>query len=119
VAQISLGLCYLSGQDVRADYAGRKSGASRARLTLGRMYAQGLGVPENAAKAIHFFERVTTRPDQFFAQIDLARVFADGLGVPTDWKAALEWYSKAIANGEDLGDCEELAEAKAYVASKP
>jgi TPR repeat protein len=126
VAQSLLGLCYLSGEHVKVDYAralhylslAASEGAPRAMLNLGRMYAQGLGVSQNAAKAIHFFERVTTRPDQFFAQIELARVFADGLGVPTDWKAALEWYSKAIANGEDLGNCEELAEAKAYVASK-
>ena len=63
--------------------------------------------------------RCGCRPDQFFAQIELARLFADGLGVPSDWNAAAEWYSKAIANGQDLGDCEELAEAIAYVASKP
>jgi len=127
VAQSILGLCYLYGEDVDVDYLqafrylslAAEQGAPRASLNLGRMHAKGLGVTQDTAKAIRLFERVKTRPDQFFAQIELARIFADGLGVPTDWNAAVEWYSKAIANGEDLGDCEELAEAKAYLASKP
>ena len=60
VAQSLLGLCYLSGEDVRVDCAqalhylalAASEGASRAMLNLGRMYAQGLGVSQDAAKAI-------------------------------------------------------------------
>jgi len=65
----------------------------------------GPGVSQNAAKAIHFFERVTTNQINFLRRSNL-REYLRMVAVPTDWKAALEWYSKAIANGEDLGNCE-------------
>ena len=66
VAQGMLGVCYLHGHDVEVDYkeafrflsAAAEFGASRAVLNLGRMYSQGLGIPQNVPEAIRLFEAV-------------------------------------------------------------
>lgn len=128
VAQSILGLCYLYGHDVEADYkeafrflsAAAEQGASRAVLNLGHMYAQGLGVPQNVPKAICLFEAVgkpSSSTDAFAARIELGRVLSRGVGMPIDKDAALKWYSAAIELAADDDDSEDLREARAYVAS--
>jgi TPR repeat protein len=127
VAQGMLGVCYLYGHDVEVDYkeafrflsAAAEQGASRAVLNLGRMYAQGLGIPQNMSEAIRLFEAVgrpTGSTDAFGARIELGRIFTRGVGVPIDAEAARKWYSAAIELASDEEDPEDLREARAYVA---
>ena len=122
-SQCVLGLFYLYGYEVEKDYAkafrflsaAAEKGASRAVLNLGRMYAQGLGIPQNLPEAIRLFERaakLVDSSDGFAARIELARIFAQGLGVPVDVKLAQKWYAAAVDVATDEDDPEELKEAR-------
>ncbi len=59
VAQSILGVCYLDGIEVEADYSeafrllssAAAKGAIRATAHLARMYAQGLGIPRDVSEA--------------------------------------------------------------------
>jgi hypothetical protein len=123
-AQSVLGICYLDGIDVEVNYqeafrllsGAAKQGASRAVVGLARMYAEGLGIPQNANEAIRLYKTVSNA--EFFARIELGRIYSRGLGVPSDADEALRWYSAAAEFEGRVGDCAELDEAKVYVAGK-
>jgi len=44
-------------------------------------------------------------------------LYSKGTGVPADKDAARKWYSAAAAQADRVADCEELREAKVYVAN--
>jgi TPR repeat protein len=79
------------------------------------MYAEGLGIPKNLPEAIRLYE-AAAKAGEFFAQVELGRIYSRGVGVRPDPEAALRWYSTAAAQEGSVGDCDELQEAKAYVA---
>jgi TPR repeat protein len=124
VAQTVLGLCYLDGIDVEIDYreafrllsAAADRGAPRALANLARMHADGLGVPKNVQEAIPLYESAANA-GEFLAQVALGRLYSRGEGIPANPVAALRWYSAAVAQQDGVDDCEELREAKAYVAN--
>jgi len=113
----------LDGIDTEVDYAealrflsaAAEKGAPRAMAGLGRMYAEGLGVPRNPAEAVRLYEASANR-GEFLAQIELARIFSRGLGVAVDSQLALKWYSAAAAQEDRVGDGKDIQEATAYVA---
>ena len=131
--QSVLGLCYLYGVDVEADYKEAfrllsLAGTSRAVANLARMYAEGLGISKDLAEAIRLYKAVAKF--EFRAQLELGRIYSRGVGVPTDHDEALRWYSAAAARDDDdcvedpinaafvgSGTFEEVQEAKAYVAN--
>ena len=128
-----LGLCYLYGVDVQVDYKEAfrllsMAGTSRAVANLARMYAEGLGISKDTAKAIRLYKAVGR--SEFRAQLELGRIYSRGLGVPIDPVEAFRWYSDAAAREErdcvddpinaafvSSGTFEEVQEAKAYVAN--
>jgi TPR repeat protein len=79
------------------------------------MHVEGLGIPKNLPEAIRLFE-AAAKAGEFFAQVGLARIHSQGLGPPADSDAALKWYSAAAAQADRIAECEELREARAYVA---
>jgi TPR repeat protein len=113
----------LDGIDVAVDYkeafrlltGAANRGAARAAANLARIYAEGLGIPKDIAKAIRLYEQAA-KAGEFLAQVELGRIYSRGLGVPTNPKAALIWYSDAAVQEGRVDACEELKEAKAYVA---
>ncbi len=123
VAQSVLGACYLDGIDVEVDYQeafrllskAASQGASRAVVNLARMHAEGLGIRRDVVEAIRLYQTVANV--EFLATVGLGRIFSRGLGVPPDPDEALRWYT-AAAECKDIDDCEELREAKAYVAGR-
>jgi TPR repeat protein len=123
VAQTILGACYLDGIDIEVDYEeafrllskAASQGASRAVLNLARMHAGGLGIDRNVLEAIRLYKTVANV--EFLAPVELGRIYSRGLGVPSDPEEALKWYTAAAAS-KIVGDCEELREAKAYVAGE-
>jgi TPR repeat protein len=124
VAQSVMGICRLEGLfGVPVDYSEAlrflsgpaENGAPRALACLARMYAEGLGVDQNIDQAISLYKRAAINND-FLAQIELGRIYAHGKGVPVDPVQALTWYSAAVAQSHLVGDCDELAEGKAYLA---
>lgn len=124
VAQSMLGICYLNGIDVEVDYGeafrllseAADKGASRAIVNLARMYGEGLGVSKNPVESIRLYE-VAATAGEFFAQVALGRIYSRGESVPISSDSALRWYSAAAAQSDRVADCEELREAKEYVAS--
>ena len=92
VQQSILGLSFLYGDEVTVDYRealhwltlAANQGASRAMLNLGRMYAQGLGVDVDVARAIELWDRLIARgdgyPDVAEARDELAKVRGEPAG---------------------------------------
>ncbi|HSY60180.1 MAG TPA: tetratricopeptide repeat protein [Terriglobales bacterium] len=123
-AKSILGICYLDGLDVDIDYAkafqllseAAANGASRAIVNLARMYAQGLGVPADIREAIRLYESVGNF--EFLAAIELGRIYSRSLGVASDRSKAAHWYGIAVSQQSTVVDCDELREAKAYLAGK-
>jgi TPR repeat protein len=124
-SQTLLGICFLEGIEVEADFAeafrllslASSRGASRAILNLAKMYANGIGVPQDTSEAIRLYQRAAER-GEFLAQVALGRIYAQGSGVARDEQAALKWYSIAAAREATVVDCDELNEAKAFVSAK-
>jgi len=132
VAQSILGICYLNGIDVDANYSGAfrllsVAKTSRAVVNLARMYAEGLGIPKDMVQAIRLYKAVVKV--EFRAQIELGRIYSRGDDVPVDLQQALKWYSAAAAldennYGSDAATAvlagsatqQEIREAKEYVA---
>lgn len=135
VDQGFVGWCYLYGKHVGVNYeeafrwlsAAAEQRASRPFTHLGRMYAEGLGVPQDIAEAIRRFRAVEKVEPR--AQLGLARIYAQGHGVLADSAEALRLY-KAVADCDYLHPDpaaaafagaltpEEVDEAKAYIAER-
>jgi hypothetical protein len=132
VHQGFVGWCYLYGKHVEVNYdqafrwlsAAAEQRASRPFTHLGRMYAEGLGVPQDFAEAIRRFRAVEKVEPR--AQLGLARIYAQGNGVPDDPSEALRLYKAVVACDYIHPDPaaaafagaltpEEVEEAKAYV----
>jgi TPR repeat protein len=131
-AQSILGVCYLHGIDVDANYSEAfrllsVAKTSRAVVNLAWMYAEGLGIPKDMAQAVRLYKAVANV--EFRAQLELGRLYSHGDEAPIDLREALKWYSAAAARDENnyVGDAataafagsatqEEIREAKDFVA---
>jgi TPR repeat protein len=135
VAQSILGICYLYGRGVRVNHkeafrllsAATEKRASRAVLNLARMYAEGLGIPQDLAEAIRLYEAVAKV--EIRARLELGRIYSRGMGVAANSKKAHTHYSEVAAREgavEDLSTAalagavtsEEIQEAKDYIAGR-
>ena len=78
-----------------------------AQLTLGRMYANGEGVPQDYAEAVRWFRLAAEQgyPD---AQYALGTMYADGHGVPKDSLLAYMWFSIASDGGKSVGELRDM-----------
>jgi hypothetical protein len=122
VAQTVLGICFLDGTDVEVNYQeafrllslAAKQGTSRSVVNLARMYEEGLGVEKDMAEAIRLYQAVDKV--EFFAQIALGRIYSRGKSVVADRAEALRYYSLATEWEDRIVDCEEMQEAKEFVA---
>jgi uncharacterized protein len=76
-----------------------EQGYRLAQYTLGLMYEQGQGVPQDYTQAIKWFGRAAVRgvPQ---AQFELGMLYANGLGVPQDFILAHAWVNLAAASAE-------------------
>jgi TPR repeat protein len=135
VNQGFVGWCYLYGKYVDVDYqqalrwllAAAEQRASRPFTHLGKIYSEGLGVPQDIAEAIRRFRAVEKAEPR--AELGLARIYAQGIGVPVDPAEALRLYAavaacdfihpdQATAAFAGAITPEEVEEAKSYVAER-
>jgi TPR repeat protein len=122
VAQTVLGTRILFGAGMPIDHdmafqllsRAARSGARRAVMHLAGMYARGQGTTLDLVEAARLYERAA-RAGEFLAQIALGRLYSDGT-LPVDLERARHWYLAAVAQQEMVADCEELQEAKAFLA---
>jgi TPR repeat protein len=64
------------------------------------MYANGEGVPKDAAKAVEWYRKAAEQGNAH-AQFNLARMYDVGEGVPKDTAKAVEWHRKAAEQGHE------------------
>ncbi len=67
-----------------------------AQYSLGWMYAEGLGVPQDHTEAARWY-RLAAEQGDVVAQYTLGVMYANGEGVPQDYKEAVRWYSRAAS----------------------
>ena len=65
------------------------------------MYYAGLGVPQDDAKAAHWFKKGAEQGNAI-AQSNLAVMYYKGSGVPQNYAQAFYWYRKAAEQGDAL-----------------
>ncbi len=70
-------------------------GHPKAENNLGMLYAQGMGVGQDYAKAVKYWKQSGTAD----ANNNLGICYDQGLGVPVDKKMAKQYYQLAIAGG--------------------
>jgi TPR repeat protein len=80
-----------------------------AMFQLGRCYDKGLGVPQDYAKAVEWYQKAAEQ-GLAMAQYNLGVCYKRGQGVPQDYAKAAEWYQKAAEQGHadaqnNLGNC--------------
>lgn len=75
-----------------------KKGDPAAQFSLGWMYANGQGVPQNDVEAARYYTQVVENdPMSSVAQFSLGFMYIQGRGVEIDHKKAMELFSKAAA----------------------
>ena len=79
-----------------------------AQYTLGGLYMEGLGAPENLTEAARWYRRAADH-GVVAAQIVLGAMYADGSGVPQDYVRAHMWFNLAAARGNE--DARELRDS--------
>lgn len=78
-------------------------GDSRAILSMGYCYEDGIGVRKSKLKAFEFYHQAA-KLGLSDAQWNLALCYEDGFGCKKDLKQAFKWYKKAAL----LGDAESM-----------
>jgi TPR repeat protein len=109
---LAFGLCaadFEAGKQAyeKGDYAGAlkewqplaEKGAPHAQYNVGLIYAKGLGVMPDPAKAAEWYRKAAEQ-GIIPAQYNLALMLASGEGVAKDPAEALKWFQKAADRGD-------------------
>ena len=94
-------ICMASGQYARAAHHFQNAanqGDERAWNSLGLMYEDGQGVPQNNVKAAECYRKAAEKGHDK-AQANLGRMYREGLGVPQDDREAAKWYRQSADQG--------------------
>src|SRR5262245_60877855 len=73
-------------------------GDADAQFSLGLMYLNGQGVPQNYAEALKWF-RLAAEQGRADAQNNFGVMYHNGLGVPQNYAEAAKWYRLAADQG--------------------
>ena len=76
-----------------------EQGDARSQVSLGWMYANGEGVPEDDAEAVRWY-RLGAEQGNANAQASLGWMYANGDGVPEDDEEAVRWYRLSAEQGD-------------------
>lgn len=75
-----------------------EGGVAMAQNTIGKMFMQGQGVPQDFSKALILFRKAASQ-GLANAQTNLGVMYAAGNGVQQDYKQAIVWFKKAANQG--------------------
>lgn len=75
-------------------------GDAGAQATLGFMYADGRGVPQDYAEAVRWYRRAADQ-DHAVAQSNLGVMYFNGRGVAQDYVTAHMWANLGAAQGNE------------------
>ena len=87
-------------QDDEATRHAAEQSDAAAQFDLGRMYAAGRGVPQDAAEAVQWY-RLAAEQGHATAQYNLGVAYDIGEGVPQDGVSAHMWLNVAAATGHE------------------
>lgn len=101
-----LGVKYLQGEDVKADYKqafewfqkAAHQGDAAAQFNTGLMYEQGSGVEQNLTRAIEWYEKAA-KQGEAGAQFNLGNKYLFGSGVKEDTDKALQLIQASAKQG--------------------
>ena len=79
-----------------------ESGNLEAQYSLGLMYAEGQGIPQDYAKTVRWYRNAAEQGNAI-AQKFLGTMYDTGQGVRQNYILAVRWYSKAAEQGN--GGC--------------
>ncbi|MDD5760205.1 MAG: tetratricopeptide repeat protein [Desulfobulbaceae bacterium] len=92
-----------SAQKIEADVAALKSSAEQgkadAQITLGKMYSDGNGVPQDDVLAFSWYQKAAEQGD-LRGECNVGQSYAEGKGVTKDYAQAVAWYRKAAEQGD-------------------
>jgi len=91
----------ISAEDLQMLQTQAAQGNTEAQTTLGHLYNNGRGVPQDYTKAAQWYEKAAIRGDMK-AQYHLGALYANGRGVPQDYPKAHLWQEKAAVQGYTL-----------------
>lgn len=74
-------------------------GNPKAQASLGSMYFEGKGVPQDFKQAMTWFRKAAGQGN-IAAQHNIGLMYNNGMGVPPDFKQAMAWYLKAAEQGD-------------------
>ncbi|HEX6046081.1 MAG TPA: tetratricopeptide repeat protein [Pyrinomonadaceae bacterium] len=78
---------------------GAAQGDAAAQFELGRMHANGMGVPQDYAEALKWYRKAADQ-GHAGAQRNIGVMYANGQAVAQDYAEALKWYRKAADQGD-------------------
>ena len=73
-------------------------GRSEAQAGLGKLFEDGLGVPQDNAKAAEWYRRAAEHDSDAQGRNELGMLYADGRGVRQDYVEAYKWFALAHAD---------------------
>lgn len=73
-----------------------------AQVEVGKLYAQGLGVPQNYHRAMEWFQLAARLSNNAEANFQIAEGYFRGRGVPQDFGAAVPYYLIAAKKGHPI-----------------
>ena len=80
-----------------------KNGDVLSQISLGERYLIGLGVKQDSAQAVHFYEMAAAQ-GAAQAQFALAEIYRSAEGRSPDYAEAVRWYKLAAA--QNLGEAQ-------------
>ena len=97
-ALVPLPACTGAQQTLDELCAQAEQGDADAQSNLGVMYANGQGVPQDAAEAVRWY-RLAADQGYALAQFNLGFMYDDSRGLPQDNAEAAQWYRLAADQG--------------------
>lgn len=93
---------------------GADAGYPNSEYTLGKLYAEGVGVEKDDRRAAELFLSSSIKGFAK-AQYNLGKVYRDGTGMPQDEELSIFWFAQAAERGHALGQ-DKMAER--YLAGR-
>ena len=75
-----------------------EQGHADAQYSLGAMYGNGHGIPQDDKATVKWFRKAAEQ-GHTKAQFNLGAMYGNGQGVPQDDEAAVKWYRRAAEQG--------------------
>jgi TPR repeat protein len=104
--QFLMGYCWETNKNYTEAFVwyrkAAEQGGADAQYTLGIMYANGKGVPQNDTEAIAWYRKAAEQ-GLAAAQYNLGIMYGNGQGVPQSHEKCYIWSSLASANGIEKG----------------